>query len=446
MAPKPNRNHRLAAALALALLGLGVAGFLVWLVGVRFSTGSVYPPYSTLRSDPLGTKALYESLDALPGIEVRRNLKAWRRIRFDAPTTFFVLGARPGDLVSIPPATGKDEEQNADGKDDAAGEQPPGRAPAALIEQWLDGGHRVVVALAPNRWPALAYPSSNASRQRKGNSGPEANEPRDTTPDPDAETKGGGKKGRGDLMGLSFRPAPWLNEGGTPTGSPPDLPAWHGSHILEFATDSGWNALATVEGRTVMAERRAGPGSLVVVSDSYFASNEGLWQDPHPAFLLHLAGAHRHLVFDETHLGTSEKPGIMTLVRKLRLHGLVVGGALLFALLLWQGLVTLVPVDPVRDLGAAPGRAVLGRDSVDGLIALLRRGLAPTKVLGHCLARWEQHPEGRVGVTPAAIESARRVAAGARAGSLAATYIAIRNLLDPRHPAANPDHGNTRPA
>jgi len=446
MAPRPNHNHRLAAALALALLGLGVAGFLVWLVGVRFSTGSVYPPYSTLRADPLGTKALYESLDALPGIEVERNLKAWHRIRFDAPTTFFVLGARADDLVSIPPATGKDEEQKADEKDDAAAGQMTGRAPTALMQQWLDGGHRVVVALAPARWSAPAFPSSNARRQGKGNSDPDDNEPRDNAPEGDPEAQGGGKKGRADLMGLSFRPAPWLHKGGTPTGSPPDLPAWHGSHILEFAPGSGWNALATVENRTVMAERRVGPGSLVVVTDSYFASNEGLWQDPHPAFLLYLAGEHRHLVFDETHLGTSERPGIMTLVRKLRLHGLVVGGALLFALLLWQGVVPLVPVDPARDLGAAPGRAVLGRDSVDGLIALLRRGLAPTKVLGHCLARWEQHPEGRAGVAPAAVESARRVAAGARAGSLAASYIAIRNLLDPRHPAANPDHGNTRPS
>ena len=39
----------------------GVAHLLV----LRFQTGDVYAPYSTLRSDPLGTRVLFESLASM---------------------------------------------------------------------------------------------------------------------------------------------------------------------------------------------------------------------------------------------------------------------------------------------------------------------------------------------------------------------------------------------
>jgi len=59
----------------LILLGLALAGFiygLVHLFSLRFEAGDNYPPYSSLRADPLGTKALFDSLDPL--VPARRNL------------------------------------------------------------------------------------------------------------------------------------------------------------------------------------------------------------------------------------------------------------------------------------------------------------------------------------------------------------------------------------
>jgi hypothetical protein len=52
------------------------AGFLagvVYLFGIEFAGGDVYPEYSTLRADPLGAKLLLESLAGLPGLTVTRN-------------------------------------------------------------------------------------------------------------------------------------------------------------------------------------------------------------------------------------------------------------------------------------------------------------------------------------------------------------------------------------
>ncbi len=66
------RNDRfLAAALAIAacvfLAGIGRLFYL------RTEAGDIYPPYSSLRADPLGSRALYESLDSLNGIRAVRN-------------------------------------------------------------------------------------------------------------------------------------------------------------------------------------------------------------------------------------------------------------------------------------------------------------------------------------------------------------------------------------
>jgi len=53
----------------------------VFLIGIvelfllRFAEGDVYPPYSSLRADPYGTRALYESLEKIRGATVARHLK-----------------------------------------------------------------------------------------------------------------------------------------------------------------------------------------------------------------------------------------------------------------------------------------------------------------------------------------------------------------------------------
>ncbi|MEA3421889.1 MAG: DUF4350 domain-containing protein, partial [Acidobacteriota bacterium] len=61
---------------------------------LRFKAGDVYPAYSSLRSDPLGTRALYESLDNLDNIVARRNYRPLSKIKSEKDTTFFYLGAK----------------------------------------------------------------------------------------------------------------------------------------------------------------------------------------------------------------------------------------------------------------------------------------------------------------------------------------------------------------
>jgi hypothetical protein len=93
------------------LLLLVLAGFgygLTLLFKLRFESGDVYPPYSSLRSDPLGTKALYESLGNL--VSVERNFRQFLGIDSGRGSTLFVVGVAP-DQLQVGEADFKDLQQ-----------------------------------------------------------------------------------------------------------------------------------------------------------------------------------------------------------------------------------------------------------------------------------------------------------------------------------------------
>ncbi len=124
-----------------ALVALLVALF-VWgafeVVTMPLETGEVYPEYSSLRADPLGAKALYESLDALPELSVSRLFKD--RSELDSGTALVVLGVGAGSWTEIP--------QNA----------------VTAYENLLAKGGRLAIAFLPMRMPAKA-PSSVAGTE-----------------------------------------------------------------------------------------------------------------------------------------------------------------------------------------------------------------------------------------------------------------------------------------
>ncbi|SRR5579864_5237640 len=76
------------------LFALGLVQLFRW----RFEIGDVYPPYSSLRTDPLGTRALFESFQSIGGISVARNYQPLERVK-PAGTTIFYLGVDSRDLL-----------------------------------------------------------------------------------------------------------------------------------------------------------------------------------------------------------------------------------------------------------------------------------------------------------------------------------------------------------
>ena len=84
-----------------ALIWLIAAGFLwgvLHLFGLQFTEGDVYPEYSSLRSDPVGVKLLFDSLARIPGLTLSRNYLPLDGMSA-AGTTLILLGLQPAALA-----------------------------------------------------------------------------------------------------------------------------------------------------------------------------------------------------------------------------------------------------------------------------------------------------------------------------------------------------------
>src|SRR5262245_20527980 len=91
--------------LPILLLGFGLAAFalgIVHLFKLRFESGDVYPAYSSLRTDPLGTRAFFESLGLTPGVSARRDLSTANRLPDGKGTTYLHLAGRVTDWDELP--------------------------------------------------------------------------------------------------------------------------------------------------------------------------------------------------------------------------------------------------------------------------------------------------------------------------------------------------------
>lgn len=81
-----------------------VAGFtfgVIKLFFLRFEAGDVYPAYSSLRSDPLGSRALYSSLENIDAAAVGRNFRPLQNLEFIENTAFFYIGTPVFDSDSV---------------------------------------------------------------------------------------------------------------------------------------------------------------------------------------------------------------------------------------------------------------------------------------------------------------------------------------------------------
>jgi hypothetical protein len=198
-----------------------------------------------------------------------------------------------------------------------------------------------------------------------------------------------------------------------PDSALPEELSWHTALHFQPAAGKGWNTIYEADGEPVIIERAFGPGTLVLCSDSYFVSNEALQIERHADLLAWLIGPQATVVFDETHLGVMENPGIATLIRKYRLTWFVGSLIVLALLFVWKNIVSFVP--PVADAASiAEERA--GKDSVGGLINLLRQNIPARKLPSMCIEEWAKSVSHRKKDVSSKLEAVRReVAADAAA-------------------------------
>lgn len=91
------RYSHLALLLMAGLMGSGI-----WrLFDLRFASGDIYPPYSSLRADAQGTRALFDSLSELPAYSVGRNFRPLNAIP-KRKQTILHLGSSPRSFELTP--------------------------------------------------------------------------------------------------------------------------------------------------------------------------------------------------------------------------------------------------------------------------------------------------------------------------------------------------------
>lgn len=353
---------------AIILLAASVAAFalgLLWMFELRLESGDVYPPYSSLRSDPLGAMAIFESLERLPNLTVERDFRESNELPAGAHTTYLQLGGNPWEWESLPADT------------------------LRSVRDFLAEGGRLVLAFSPET-QRDTLPVKPPTKDEGKTTPPAKLKKKNAAPGPDEEAlvsltdKWGFTYDFADLSGSDGQLSPVMVRNASGLPLPAKLP-WH-SGMFFSRLDPAWTTIYANGKDAVVIERRFGSGSLVLVSDPYFLSNEALSVEPHANLLAWLVGSGTQVFFDEAHFGIVDSTGVAALIRQYRLSGLVAGLLLLAALFAWKNFLSLVPMEPE----AAAAGYVSGKDSATGFINLLHRNIPARDLLGACIAEWKK--------------------------------------------------------
>jgi len=395
---------------------------IVHLLLMRFSVGDVYPPYSSLRSDPVGTEVLHDSLQMLPNLRVDRLLETIDNTNIPSRSLILFLDVSPDGLAS----------HQID----------------ALEHAVVKGAHAFLSFIPPKRKARPSSRTPGREEPEKGN----GDEPDSRTP------KGFPSRGpaerpidllrrwdiavsrvrvphdAGDAMQVSRQAEDLL--------LPSSLP-WHGTHAFADVGDE-WRAIyATENGAPVLIARELGSGQLFLATDAYLLSNEALLLNRQPGFLAWLVGNSPAVFFDETHFGIFTQPGVMTFVRSHRLHFALIALFGLATLFAWRATTSLVPPYDEESVSRLGLRS--GKDSATALTNLVKRSLSPLDALEQCVLEFEKALGHRTRDWSEELAAARRLirderSRPARMRAPVACYNAIQALFHQRETYHDPKH------
>lgn len=416
--------------------------FLLDMFMLRIEQGDIYPEFSTLRADPLGTRAFYEALERLPEMQVERNMLDLETI--DLPSDAVLVIAGTVDSPDPEPLIEK-------------------------LEAFMEDGGRLIITLRPEArsyydeitnegegefWPfgegeGEGYVEGEDTQiiEKDKSIADEDSSEDDEEIDSVEEEQSKMEK----LMGYTFVDITerWnfeiaesslesWKQGEVPVYAqleqkemalPEELP-WFSSYCF-LTEDAAWetvylrknaeisycgckddendeNEEADVEVDTTISDedeteldkdkseriteirdvpvvlyRSWGKGSLILCSDTYLLSNEAMQFHRHPEFLSWLIGPYGHVIFNETHIGLVRQTGMIDFIRRYRLTGVLIIGILTGILFLWRNMFSLTPRHD-RAFEQNEKKITHARDISDGLSALLKRCIPPARLLKVC--------------------------------------------------------------
>ncbi len=376
---------------------------------LRFEAGDVYPAYSSLRSDPLGSRAFYRSLENINATLVSRNYLRLHNLKFEECTAFFYVGIAAFDSESVSSEWLK------------------------VFERLTNAGGRLLLSFLPVEkkpadWrmskcfaPTEKVADKEKARQNDGKrdsenlSEPHAAEKASNSSN-DNDKKPQTAPGRhipdtpGNCVSLKAQWGLTLAFADKPADTAvnrsddlsqmhiqglPESISWHTALFFDELEDD-WRVIYTADGRPAIIERPYGKGSLVMAADSFFLSNEALRSERHPELLAWMIGNSATVVFDETHFGIFKHPGVLSLIQNYRFHWFIFGVAILAFFFIWKNSVYFIP--PRKGNPSQQSEDFISdRDSTQGLISLLRRNIPKRQLLQTCAREWERsiQPEKR---------------------------------------------------
>lgn len=368
----------------LGLLLLFIYG--AWdMLRLRADFGDAYAPYSSYRPDTFGTLAVFEALQSLPEYSVRRNELPFVNFQGDASTALLIVGVT---------------------------ESPDSPRDIRAIERFMTEGGRVVVlyglngrynadVLSPAEAEAIG-PETSPSAEERIRRYINSDEVPAVTP-PTITDWGDGYVMASERWGFRVvNPRDW-EAVKKPVFS--EKVADHTVNVVNLADKPGalrwktaeyliplvseWSPLYTFpKGEVAMMERNFGRGSLIVGTSTYLLSNEAQRVAPQGQFLARLLAGKTDIVFDEYSKGIDRTPGVVGLMKKMRLHLLMATAVILALLYVWRATVSLVP-RRTEEQERERALVLAGRDGHDGLASLLRSAIPTHAVLTHCVNEWE---------------------------------------------------------
>jgi len=265
---------------------------------LRFKAGDVYPAYSSLRSDPLGTKVFYESIDLLETHDAERNYRPLGRLDLGSNTTVFFPGLSPS--IGLFTISSMMEDLN----------------------RIIQNRARVVISFQ-------SYKTKQSQKKRKENESKQVSPPEIKKGKVDLKKS---EDSKDKLSENEIFQGIWVDfDDNYKESNAEPFPGVYEKKLIRpfscrtdlfFEVDETWNIIYTRNGKPVVVEKNTEKGSIVFLADSYVLSNEAMRNERHPEFLAWLMGSSLNAVFDEFHLGIQENTGVAGLARKYRLHGL----------------------------------------------------------------------------------------------------------------------------
>jgi hypothetical protein len=325
-------------------LALAAAAVFLWgVIGLfnrQFASGELYPEFSTMRTDGMGARLLFDSLGKLPGITVERSFLPFEFLPRDG-ATLVLLGMKPMQVdwnyaLFLGPV-----------------ERMAARGNRVVVAMWIDpDGSRPTQA-------DLDHPEEPKAKDAK-------QKPKAATPqDPPIRT----------MWKVSLK-----------IDSDAKNP-----HPLYFGQAEGWRVREQIGSKILAIERDFGKGSVVLMAESSDFTNQSAVALDRLRQVAEALGGYRRIVFDEEHLGIAESGSVVGLARQFRLMGLAIGLALSAVLFIWRSASSFPPPEPAR-----AGERSIGRTSQAGLLTLLKRHIPPAQLAAVCWREWLSANGGEV--------------------------------------------------